>query len=212
MMGGDITYKCIDSFKFEVTLKWYRDCRGIPLTSAGLITVRCSNGGSQNVTLSLIKIREITPLCTSEAARCTPVNGYGGEGAEEHTYRGVLNFNVSPLSALKNCSGKIIIGATISARNGAITTGAANQNLYTDAELVLKNAPCNSSPTLSSIPIIFLCCNQPLFDNIGAVDLVDNDSLSYSWGKPRSAITSNVGYGGNGPMTMPLVFTIQEIQ
>ena len=196
MMGGDITYKCIDSFKFEVTLKWYRDCRGIPLTSAGLITVRCSNGGSQNVTLSLIKIREITPLCTSEAARCTPVNGYGGEGAEEHTYRGVLNFNVSPLSALKNCSGKIIIGATISARNGAITTGAANQNLYIDAELVLKNAPCNSSPTLSSIPIIFLCCNQPLFDNIGAVDLVDNDSLSYSWGKPRSAITSNVGYGG----------------
>ena len=28
-MGADITYKCIDSFKFEVTLKWYRDCRGI---------------------------------------------------------------------------------------------------------------------------------------------------------------------------------------
>ena len=36
-----------------------------------------------------------------------------------------------------------------------------------------------------------------MFDNIGAVDLVDNDSLSYSWGKPRSAETSNIGYGGN---------------
>ena len=31
MMGADITYRCIDTLKFEITLKWYRDCRGISL-------------------------------------------------------------------------------------------------------------------------------------------------------------------------------------
>ena len=184
MMGADITYKCIDSFKFEVTLKWYRDCRGIPLYSAGGINVKCSNGSSQNVTLTLTNIREITPICATATGGCTPQNGYGSEGVEEHTYVGTLDFNTSPLSALKNCTGKIIIGGAVNARNGAITTGPSG-TLYTDAELVLKNAPCNNSPTLTSEPIAILCCNQPFFFNNGAVDNIDNDSLSYCMGTPQ---------------------------
>jgi hypothetical protein len=101
------------------------------------------------------------------------------------------------LSALKNCTGKITFGSVGYARNGSITTGAANQNLWTDAELDLKKAPCNNSPTLTSEPIAILCCNQPFFFNNGAIDNIDNDSLSYSWGHPRSAVTTNIGYGGN---------------
>lgn len=37
MMGADITYQAIDSLKFKVTLKWYRDCQGIALNNAGQI-------------------------------------------------------------------------------------------------------------------------------------------------------------------------------
>ena len=196
-MGADITYKCIDSFKFEVTLKWYRDCRGVSLSNSPL-QVKCSNGSSQNVTLTLISIREITPICATATGGCSPQNTYGsGEGVEEHTYRGTLDFNTSPLSALKNCTGKITFGSVGYARNGSITTGAANYNLWTDAELDLKNAPCNNSPTLTSEPIAILCCNQPFFFNNGAVDNIDNDSLSYAWGHPRSAVSTNIGYGGN---------------
>ena len=137
-MGADITYKCIDSFKFEVTLKWYRDCRGVSLSNSPL-QVKCSNGSSQNVTLTLISIREITPICATATGGCSPQNTYGsGEGVEEHTYRGTLDFNTSPLSALKNCTGKITFGSVGYARNGSITTGAANYNLWTDAELDLK--------------------------------------------------------------------------
>ena len=38
MMGADITYRCIDTLKFEITLKWYRDCRGISLNRGGNLT------------------------------------------------------------------------------------------------------------------------------------------------------------------------------
>jgi gliding motility-associated-like protein len=207
-MGADITYKCIDSFKFEVTLKWYRDCRGVALANSA-ITVRCSNGGSVNVTPSLISIREITPVCATATGGCVPTNTrFSGEGVEEHTYRVTMDFNTSPLSALKNCSGKITFGSIGYARNSTITTGAANQNLWTDAELDLKNAPCNNSPTLTSEPIAILCCNQPFFFNNGALDNTDFDSLSYSWGHPRSAISTNIGYSGSFAYNYP--FTVYD--
>ncbi|MDC0561893.1 hypothetical protein OAP07_07475, partial [Bacteroidia bacterium] len=63
MMGADITYRCIDTLKFEITLKWYRDCRGISLNGGGSLTIRCTSGGSRTATLTLKSIREITPVC-----------------------------------------------------------------------------------------------------------------------------------------------------
>lgn len=29
VMGADISYRCISNLKFEITVKYYRDCRGI---------------------------------------------------------------------------------------------------------------------------------------------------------------------------------------
>ncbi|MDG1719671.1 MAG: hypothetical protein P8I31_00240, partial [Bacteroidia bacterium] len=111
MMGADITYRCIDTLKFEITLKWYRDCRGISLNRGGNLTIRCTSGGSRTATLALKSIREITPVCATEPSRCNPSNTYGtGEGVEEHTYTGILDFNTSPLNALAKCSGQIVIG------------------------------------------------------------------------------------------------------
>ena len=197
MMGADITYRCIDTLKFEVTLKWYRDCTGISLNGAGRITVRCTNGATRTVNLSLLGIREITPLCASEPSRCSPSNTTGsGEGVEEHTYRGIVDFNVAPLSALANCTGKIVFGASVNARNGAITTGPSG-TIYTDAELDISKAPCNTSPGLTSEPVAVLCCDQPFFFNNGALDTADRDSLSYSWGQPQNGYGSQTSYSGN---------------
>lgn len=197
MMGADITYRCIDTLKFEVTLKWYRDCRGISLNGAGSLTVRCTNGGSRTINLSLIGIKEITPLCASEPSRCSPSNTTGsGEGVEEHTYRGIIDFNVAPMSTLAGCTGKIIFGAGINARNGAISTGPSG-TLYTDAELDISKAPCNTSPGLTSEPVAILCCDQPFFFNNGSLDTANFDSLSYSWGQPLSGYGQQASYSGN---------------
>ena len=207
-MGADITYRCIDTLKFEITLKWYRDCRGISLNNGGSLTIRCTSGGSRTATLTLKSIREITPVCATEPSRCKPSNTYGtGEGVEEHTYTGILDFNKSPLNALANCSGQIVIGGAINARNGAITTGPSG-TLYTDCTIDLKKAPCNTSPALTSEPIAILCCDQPFYFNNGALDTANFDSLSYAWANPQRAYNSNTNYSGTFSYLNP--FTVYD--
>ncbi len=88
MMGADISYKCLSNLKFEVTIKVYRDCRGVSFSNPGG-TVRCVGGGSgsASLNLSLSTIRDVTPICSKEPSRCNPKNTYGtGDGIEEHTY------------------------------------------------------------------------------------------------------------------------------
>lgn len=208
MMGADITYRCIDTLKFEITLKWYRDCRGISLNNAGALTIRCTSGGSRTATLTLKSIREITPVCATEPSRCSPSNTRGtGEGVEEHTYKGTLDFNKTPLNALAKCSGKIIIGGAVNARNGAITTGP-NGTLYTDCTIDLNKAPCNTSPALTSEPIAILCCDQPFYFNNGALDTANFDSLSYAWANPQRGYNVNTAYSGTFSYLNP--FTVYD--
>ncbi len=208
MMGADITYRCIDTLKFEITLKWYRDCRGIQLNGAGGLTIRCTSGGSRTATLTLKSIREITPVCATEPSRCSPTNTRGtGEGVEEHTYVGILDFNKSPLNALAKCSGKIVIGGAVNARNGAITTGPSG-TLYTDCTIDLNKAPCNTSPALTSEPIAILCCDQPFYFNNGALDTANFDSLSYAWANPQRAYNTNTSYSGTFSYLNP--FTVYD--
>jgi hypothetical protein len=59
MMGADISYRCISNLKFEVTIKVYRDCRGISFSNPGG-TVKCIGGsGSASLNLSLSTKRAI---------------------------------------------------------------------------------------------------------------------------------------------------------
>lgn len=211
LMGADLSYSSLDSLRFKITLKWYRDCRGISLgtssISAGDIQVRC--GGSViTVSLGLMSIKDITPLCASEPSRCNPVNTRNtGEGVEEHVYTGIIDFNKAPLNSLVNCSERIVIGASQNARNGAITTGPSG-SLYTQAEIDLKKAPKNSSPTYTTFPIIFLCCDQAFYENCGAIDSSDYDSLSYAWASPLRAYNNITSYSGSFSYQNP--FTVYD--
>ncbi|MFB1004745.1 MAG: hypothetical protein QMC70_11485, partial [Bacteroidia bacterium] len=208
MVGADITYRCIDTLKFEITLKWYRSCEGITLDAGGSpreLRVSCTSGSASIVRLNLIGIRDITPLCATEPSNCVPENtAHTGEGVEVHTFRGIVDFNVAPLNtnSLAGCTGKIIFSASVAARNTTITTGPRGI-IYTDAELDISKAPCNTSPGLTSEPVAVLCCNQPFFFNNGALDTANFDSLSYSWGQPRQAVGSQSTYGGNFAFNNP---------
>lgn len=203
MMGCDITYKCVDTLKFEVTLTWYRDCRGIALRNAGQMTVRCGST-ARSVTLTLNSITNITPSCLTSTASCSPSNtSSSGEGTEKHVYTGIVDFNISPLSSLASCSGKIAIGASINARNNSITTGPSG-TLYNDVEIDLNKAPCNSSPQFTTDAIGIACCNQPLFYNLGAIDTIDLDSLSYSFASPRRGYNQTTPYSGSFSYNNPI--------
>ncbi|MBI1306145.1 MAG: T9SS type B sorting domain-containing protein [Bacteroidetes bacterium] len=210
VMGADITYKCIDTLKFEFTVKYYRSCQGVSFSNPSSETrVKCASGGSSaSVSLSLQGIRDVTPVCATSGKPCNPKNTYGtGEGIEEHTYTTTIDFNKSPYSSLigsgssKCC--QFIIETGQCCRNSDITTGAANQNFYTYAMIDICKAPCNSSPALTTEPIAFLCCNQPFYYNNGASDTSNFDSLSYSFSDPLKGQGSAIGYSGNYSKNKP---------
>ena len=125
-------------------------------------------------------ITDITPICPTASAGCNPSNTTAsGEGLEKHVYKGILDFNTTPLSSFASCSGNVIVGASINVRNSAITTGPSGTTLYNDVEIDLQKAPTNSSPQFTNDAVGIFCCNQPFFYNLGASDTSDLDSLSY---------------------------------
>ena len=202
--GCDITYECVDTLKFEFSLTWYRDCRGIALNNAGQITIRCGST-TRSFALTLSSITDITPICPTASAGCNPSNtARSGEGIEKHVYKGILDFNTTPLSSLASCSGNVIVGASINVRNSAITTGPSGTTLYNDVEIDLQKAPTNSSPQFTNDAVGIFCCNQPFFYNLGASDTSDLDSLSYRFAPARTGYGRNVTYSGSFNYQRPI--------
>ncbi|MBS3914179.1 MAG: hypothetical protein KG003_06745 [Bacteroidetes bacterium] len=188
MMGADMQYKCLGNGMYKITAKLYRDCRGIPLNGPTFGVFAGNNGGNSCGNYSLIfnriSIRDVTPICDSLSAPCNPQNTTSKEGVEEHIYEAIVNFKTTPLSNFWNnsscCNVTFYVGQCC--RNGAITTGPAGNDFYTTCLInlcSLDSTQCNSSPSLTNIPIIFHCCNTPYRYNIGALDSAENDSLSY---------------------------------
>ena len=202
MMGADITYECVDTGKFKIIFKVYRDCRGIGMSSIRGTITGC--GKSLSITPTRVSIAEKTPLCATAKSRCNPPNTYGtGKGIEEHRFELIVDFNKAPYNTFKNCEW-IRFSTGQCCRNGAITTGVSG-NFYTDALLNLKKAPCNNSPKMTTDPIAFLCCNQPFYYNNGAVDLKDGDSIGFKFSDPLRGTNATIGY--SSPWSKKYPFT-----
>jgi hypothetical protein len=201
VMGADITYKCIDTLKFEFIIKYYRYCGGVPFGNPSNITklICTKTGASQGVSLSRTSIRDVTPVCATATKPCNPSNtSRTGDGIEEHYYTVTIDFNKAPYSNLtKNGCCEVRLQTGQCCRNSNITSGAANQNFYTYATIDLCKAPCNSSPALTTEPIAYLCCNQPFYYNNGASDTANFDSLSYSFANPLRGWNNKISYSGN---------------
>jgi gliding motility-associated-like protein len=209
MMGGDITYECISPGKYKLTVKIYRDCRGIPFNNP-LMSAFCADGGnisnSVNINYTRTAIKDITPICLNGTGPCNPQNTSSSEGIEEHTFEAIVDFNTSPFKAIKDagcCEVKIKVEQQ--ARNGAITNIVAG-NFYTDAMINICNVgtKCNTSPQLSIPPVAYLCCNQPFTYNNGVREVIDGDSLSYDLVNPLNANGSNETYQGSFSAQIPM--------
>ncbi|MBT8326329.1 MAG: hypothetical protein KJP21_01315, partial [Bacteroidia bacterium] len=108
VMGSDIFYKHISGMKYEITVKYYRDCRGVAFSNpSGASRIKCENGTtSMSLSLSLNAINDITPVCDTIGSPCDPQNTFGtGDGVEEHIYVDTVDFGVAPFNALLSCSG-----------------------------------------------------------------------------------------------------------
>jgi len=161
MMGSDITYRSLDSCRYEITVAYYRWCAGVSLSTPNA-TLEClsSTGGvtrTKSLALTLSGITEITPLCKTAPAECTTPNTqvFGAVGVEKHVYKTTINLCTTE-SLFAGCNTlRIVTGQCC--RNGNITTGMANERVYTCADIEIGQTQENSSPTFSKDPSVLLC-------------------------------------------------------
>ncbi|MBI1221985.1 MAG: T9SS type B sorting domain-containing protein [Bacteroidetes bacterium] len=201
LMGSDIIYRCLGNGKYEITVRVYRDCNGIPLSQSPIV-VSCLSGGSTSFSVTnqtKVSVRDITgldPNCPVQS-RCSGTWTYG---VEEHVFRATID-----LSNYSCCEWSL--SWSQSARNGGITTGQAGQNFYTYAVLNKCVTPCNSSPDFTNPPVAIICYNQDFVFNNGALDTIDvGDSLSYSFAPALTGPNTSATYNSPYSYLRPICF------
>jgi hypothetical protein len=189
-----ITYRHLDSLKYEVTVKAYRNCAGIKLSGSQPIYALCKNSSTKiALNINLKSIRDVTPICSTQSKPCNPSNtNASGKGMEEHVFIDTVDFNSSKYSSLKSC-GEIVFEYAYCCRPTSITN-LDNSYFYTYAYLNRNYGEGNSSPQISMPPVHKLCCNQPFFYNVGALDTINHDSISYSFDDVLESFTSAVKF------------------
>ncbi len=223
VVGSDISYECVEGAPpgtFRIRLVLYRDCIGIPMCPGNCgapcsRTVQiqgadpsCNGQTFGNVTVNLVNVRDVNPNpdCPTSKSTCTNMGcvtpGPFTPAVERYEFTGIVNLNQIGIPA-SCCNVRIVWQECC--RNGAISTGASNQNFYMEAIVnrCLSSNPCNGSPQLSNDPYAFACGGQPFTFNNGAID-PDLDSLTYSFAPalqgPGASVTYIPPYSAQTPM------------
>ena len=203
--GSDIKFTHMGGYKYHIKYILYHQC----ICALGIMprfTVSCG-GTSYTRVPPRTSIRDITPVCSSGQPPCQN-NGYGGSrfGIEEHIFDDTIDFSVSPYNTFLSgtCCEIMFRVAQPWGLVGTTTTtttygGEAMMNL---CEIGKKG---NNSPTLSNIPMAFICCNQPFVFNNGIFDNKEFDSLSYNLDEPLSATWAPVNW--ISPLNKDIPFT-----
>jgi hypothetical protein len=210
--GGEITYKCIGNSTYEITMKVYRDCQGIPLCNCPGLS-GCTLPGGLNITavdstyngINLGNVvmtvvpnassgYDVIELCHSTTSVCsncgTRSPGTFSPGIEMYTFTGIaylsnLNFGICNVN----------LGFSTCCRNTANTTlqNPGGIGHFIDCNINACYATCNSSPIFNNSPVIAVCAGQDVIYNLSTSD-PDGDSLSYSLGSSLTAANTPAPY------------------
>ncbi|MCB9241688.1 MAG: hypothetical protein H6608_11175 [Flavobacteriales bacterium] len=204
-VGGFIQYEAVQDSVFDVTVTFYRNCRGVSASNPSNATkLKCSSSStSQNISLTLVSIKEITRICPSVTPGCNPKNTYGtGDGWEEHIYSTTIDFRAAPYQSMLGCS-QLYFEVNLSGRPADINTGSANETLILLTTLDPSIYASNSSPVFRDKPRFRYCCNRSYYLDNGADD-PDGDSLSYALISPKTGYSTsaswNTGYSASTPV------------
>ena len=205
VMGGEVSYRHMGGYKYEITFTMYRDCRGVGYNDTTMYAEM--QGGSLTKRLKLIRvsITDRTPVCKKLSNPCNPANtttSSSDPAIEEHVFKSTVDFEKADSAFKKTCNIRFGIGQCC--RNTSFTGTA--QDFWVWSSLDICSAKNNSSPILTVVPQNILCCNQPLYFNMGAIDTIDRDSLSYSWIDPMVSwsgkVTYNTGFSSKSPFSV----------
>lgn len=205
--GADITWECLGGNQFEITLSVYTDCDGIPpSTISESITIENTCGlPVQNLTLNYVTPTvgttpdggiNIAQLCPADSLNSTCFGG---------TLPGMQMTQYTAIVTLPNACNYYTVSWDICCRNAAITNlqNPGTASTYVEANIYTGNDPCDNSPIFTSQPIPYVCVNQPVSYNYGAVD-PDGDSLVYSLIPAREDFITLIPYQAGYTSASPI--------
>lgn len=237
LMGGEITWECLNTGRYVFTMKIYRDCNGTVI-GTGNQTLDVSNySGLSSITMTWQYSRDISPKCYDPALQKScgpqlPGGSFGtvGGGAANNGAVEELVFKSNPilLTGVPGVNGWVFSWSSC-CRNAAITNLAnpGSAGFCLRAKMfrynvggVGKNAnPCyDSSPQFAERPSTIICTGFPFTYNHNAFDK-ELDSLTYEWDKPLNDFTGGtfnatnpapVGFAGGYTFNSPLPGTSQN--
>lgn len=197
-MGADLSYVCTGGNNYTFTLAFYRDCAGIAAPTTVTLNLNSASGcgTAQNVTMTQQSVAEASPLCPAQIVNST-CNGGTLQGVEVYTYTVSVTLSgpcTDWVASFSDCC-----------RNGAITNSSTG-SIYVETMINNVAAPCNNSPTFATLPVPYICANQPFGYNHGTTD-VDGDSLVFSLINPKESATLDITHNAGFSATQPLSTT-----
>lgn len=177
LFGGEITWKCLGTGKYQFTLKIYRDCMGFPFSPPAALDVY----GNPNITSIPINpaytvYNDLTP--TSCGFDCN--NPQPGAVIEC-----IMKTDPIFLVGIPPPATGWVIAYDDCCRQPLNNLGGGGQGFTIRATIYsynnLSSAPCfDSSPFFAERPYAFTCIGYPFTYNPNAID-ADGDSLVYEW-------------------------------
>ena len=175
--GGNITYECVGSNSYILTLTVFEDCGGVASIPNSPQTLTVTNScGFINPSIQLPVYSygvEISQICFPQIP-FTTCNGGGLPGILKHVYKDTINAVTLPggchdwTFSWDGCC-----------RNTAVNL--ANQDgYYFEAVINNTNVSCNTSPSIQANPVPYNCINVPVTYNFSVTE-PDGDSLHYSF-------------------------------
>lgn len=206
-MGGEVSWRCLPTGEFVFTLKFYRDCNGIPAPNS--LNLSSSHPTVPSIPMTRIQVTDISPAGypSSGIGTCPSCSNPGGNPGmiEEHIYESDSIFlnGVPPANGWQFYWGECC-------RSSALTniTSPGSQGFRLRAIMYPFNGqntnPCfDSSPYFIERPLNVVCSGLPVTYQHIAGD-TELDSLSYEFTDPLSdngnAIAFAPGYSVNNPL------------
>ena len=192
--GATITYECLGGNQYQVSLDLYLDCSGAPITPHTLTFSNDCGVSFSLANLAPVSITEVSPLCPSQLANSTC---NGGTQPSFKKYRFQSTLFLSPCN-------KWTISWYTCCRNTTQNVQFA-PGMYAEATLNNAGGLCDNSPVFNDVGIPYVCVNQPVSYNLGAVD-PDGNQMSFSLISARyaSPVPTPVSYQGGFTAAQPI--------
>lgn len=195
--GSNITYKAIDSVKYEVALTIYRDCSGSPVGSTNVIEVLGKSTGAFKATLNRVSITDITGIGDRCPQKSKCSGGTFVYGIEEIVYKGIVDISGGACEYFFTYSK--------CCRPAGISTGLSNTNHFNEAT-VNKCYGLNTSTQVAR-PRIIIGVGNDFKARIFHGDTVNtNDSVVYSLARVLTGKGVSGGYAGSYDYKRPIIF------